>query len=147
MKNFIRKMKTPDYGSAFDFKKKLAIFCVLASLTQVQAYAGIPSGTNALEKMEQQNGITGQVKDQNGVLLPGATVSIKGTKISTITDFDGKFDLKGDQNAILVVSYIGYVTQEIQVNNRTNIAVKLVENATSLSEVVVVGYGKMKKVI
>ncbi|TDO99112.1 SusC/RagA family TonB-linked outer membrane protein [Flavobacterium sp. 245] len=145
MKNFIRKMKTPDYVSGFDFKKKLAIFCVLVSLTQVQVFAGETSGTNALEKIEQQDGISGQVKDQKGVPLPGATVSIKGTKISTITDFDGKFNLKGDQNAILVVSFIGFVTQEVQVNNKTNITVQLVEDAASLNEVVVVGYGKMKK--
>ncbi|MFB9109945.1 SusC/RagA family TonB-linked outer membrane protein [Flavobacterium gyeonganense] len=145
MTNFIRKIKAPDCVSGFDLKKKLTIFCVLVSLTQVHAYSGISGKEKLLEKLQQQNTINGQVKDQTGLPLPGATVSIKGTKIGTTTDFDGKFSLAGDQNSVLVVSFVGYVTQEISVKDKSNIIVQLKENAASLEEVVVVGYGKMKK--
>nr|WP_294932540.1 SusC/RagA family TonB-linked outer membrane protein [uncultured Flavobacterium sp.] len=145
MTNFIRKIKAPDYVSGFDFKKRLTFFCVLVSLSQVQVYAASFSSISGVEKTEQQNSITGEVKDQNGLPLPGASVSIKGTKIGAITDFDGKFSLAGDENSVLVVSFVGYVTQEIPVKNKSNILVQLKENAASLEEVVVVGYGKMKK--
>ena len=145
MTNFIRKIKAPDYVSVFDFKKRLTLFCVLVSLSQVQVYAASFSSISGVEKTEQQNSITGEVKDQNGLPLPGASVSIKGTKIGAITDFDGKFSLAGDENSVLVVSFVGYVTQEIPVKNKSNILVQLKESAASLEEVVVVGYGKMKK--
>lgn len=145
MTNFIRKIKAPDYVSGFDFKRKLTLFCVLFFLSQVQAYAINFSSIKGLEKVQQQNTINGQVKDQNGVPLPGASVSIKGTKIGTITDFDGKFSLAGDQNSVLIVSFVGFVTQEIVIKDKFDIIVQLKENAASLDEVVVVGYGKMKK--
>lgn len=145
MTNFIRKIKAPDYLSGFDFKKKLTIFCVLVSFSQMQAYTINSSSITRLEKIQQQNSIEGQVQDQNGVPLPGASVSIKGTKIGTITDFDGKFSLTGDVNSVLVISFVGFVTQEIVIKNKSNIIVQLKGDAASLDEVVVVGYGKMKK--
>ena len=88
MTNFIKKIKAPDCVSGFDLKKKLTIFCVLVSLSQVYAYAGASGSTKERENIQQQNSISGQVKDQTGMPLPGATVSIKGTKIGTTTDFD-----------------------------------------------------------
>ena len=145
MTNFIRKIKAPDYVSGFDFKKKLTIFCALVSFSQMQAYTINSNSITGLEKVQQQNNISGQVQDQNGVPQPGASVSIKGTKIGTITDFDGKFSLTGDVNSVLVVSFVGFVTQEIVIKDKSNIIVQLKENVASLEEVVVVGYGKMKK--
>lgn len=145
MTNFIRKIKAPDYGSGFDLKKKLTLLCVLVSLSQVHAFSTEPSSKIGAEKVQPQNSISGQVKDSKGVPLPGASVLIKGTKNGTITDFDGKFTIAGDGNSVLVVSFVGFVTQEVAVNGRTNINIKLEENAASLDEVVVVGYGKMKK--
>lgn len=145
MTNFIRKIKAPDYVSGFDFKKKLTIFCALVSFSQMQAYTINFSSITGLEKVQRQNSISGQVQDQNGVPQPGASVSIKGTKIGTITDFDGKFSLTGDVNSVLVVSFVGFVTQEIVIKDKSNIIVQLKENVASLEEVVVVGYGKMKK--
>jgi hypothetical protein len=115
MTNFIRKIKTPDYASGFDLKKKLTILCVLVSLSQVHAYTGTSTSTKGAEKVQPQTSITGQVKDHKGIPLPGASVMIKGTKKGTVTDFDGKFTLAGNENSVLVVSYVGHVTKEVPV--------------------------------
>jgi TonB-linked SusC/RagA family outer membrane protein len=145
MTNFIRMRKAPDCVSGFDLKKKLTIFCVLVSLSQVHAYTISFNGTRELQKVQQQKSISGQINDENGMPLPGATVSVKGTKIAAITDFDGKFTLQADENSVLVVSYVGYANKEVALNGKTTINVKMQNDAASLDEVVVVGYGKMKK--
>ncbi|WP_242203582.1 SusC/RagA family TonB-linked outer membrane protein [Aestuariivivens insulae] len=90
--------------------------------------------------------IAGTVVDANGQPLPGANVLEKGTTNGVQSDFDGKFSLTvSNENAILVISYVGFLTKEILVGNQTSIAVSLVENAAALDEVVVVGYGLQKK--
>ncbi|GAA3575993.1 TonB-dependent receptor [Snuella lapsa] len=94
-----------------------------------------------------QQSVTGKITDANGVPLPGASILVKGTTNGTQTDFDGNFSLNiTTENAILVISYIGYTTKEIPVNNQTSITVSLEENTAELDEVVVVGYGTQKKV-
>ncbi len=97
--------------------------------------------------MFAQNPISGMVSDESGQPLPGANILEKGTSNGTQTDFDGKFELttvNGD--AILVVSFLGFLTQEVSVNNQTDISVTLQEDAAKLDEVVVVGYGTQKKI-
>jgi TonB-linked SusC/RagA family outer membrane protein len=95
---------------------------------------------------KQETEVNGSVKDNIGQPLPGANIIEKGTDNGAQTDFDGNFSLKlKDANAILVVSYIGFSTQEVRVNGQSTIAVTLIENAASLDEVVIVGYGSMKK--
>ncbi len=90
--------------------------------------------------------IEGTVFDQSGIPLPGASVTIKGTSQGTSTDFDGHFALTVTQDdAILVVSYMGFVTQEISVDNQTQFTVNLQQNTNALSEVIVVGYGETTK--
>ncbi len=145
MTNFFRMRKAPDGVSGFDLKRKLALFCVLASISQVQASVISITSVVGQEKAQQQKSISGQVNDENGMPLPGATVLIKGTKISTVTDFDGKFTLQAEANSVLLISYMGYKTMEVAVNGKNTINVKLQNDAASLEEVVVVGYGKMKK--
>jgi TonB-linked SusC/RagA family outer membrane protein len=146
MTNFIRMKKAPDCVSGFDLKKKLTIFCVLVSFSQVHAYTIGLTSTSRLEKVQQQKSISGQVNDENGMPLPGATVSLRDTKIGTITDFDGKFTLKLDTSAkILVISSIGYTTQELTIGNRTDFKVSMKPSSEGLDEVVVVGYGTQKK--
>ncbi|ANQ49667.1 TonB-dependent receptor [Flammeovirga yaeyamensis] len=91
--------------------------------------------------------VKGKVVDTDGVSpLPGVNVSIKGTTIGTITDFDGKFsiELNSGQN-VLSVSFIGYKTQEIEVGARTQVDVTMQIDEKELEEVVVVGYGVQKK--
>ena len=90
--------------------------------------------------------ITGQIADENGTPLPGASVLEKGTTNGTTTDADGRFRLSVmDENSVLVISFIGYTTQEIRVGNQTQFNISLQPDLRTLNEVVVVGYGTMKK--
>ncbi|WP_297706433.1 SusC/RagA family TonB-linked outer membrane protein [uncultured Eudoraea sp.] len=85
--------------------------------------------------------ISGTVSDENGP-LPGASVVVKGTTNGTQTDFDGNYTLNNvESDATLVVSYIGYSTQEVALNGRTSVNVVLAEDAQALDEVVIIGYG------
>jgi iron complex outermembrane receptor protein len=76
--------------------------------------------------------------------LPGATVLVKGSNIGTTTDFDGNFSIEASQNDILVISFIGFSTQEVTIGNQTNLTISLLPN-TELVEVILVGYGTQKK--
>ncbi len=89
--------------------------------------------------------INGIVVDETGEAVIGATVMEKGTKNAVVTDFDGNFTIKMGNGKVLVISYIGMQTQEINVAGKTSINVVLKEDATTLQDVVVVGYGTMKK--
>ncbi|MBJ6369600.1 SusC/RagA family TonB-linked outer membrane protein [Snuella sedimenti] len=98
----------------------------------------------------QQFSVSGTITDIDGQPLPGASVLEKGTNNGVQSDFDGKFSLKvASSDAVLVISYIGYATKEVVVNNQTNIEIILKESASELDEVVVVGYGQtsQKKLI
>ena len=94
---------------------------------------------------QQTKKITGTIVDQNGTPIIGANVLEKGTTNGTITDFDGKFNLEVKPGAILHISYIGYKVQEITIGAARNYQVTLQEDTETLDEVVVVGYGTMKK--
>ena len=89
--------------------------------------------------------VTGTVTDATGEPLIGASVIAKGTSVGAATDFDGNYSLSVDPKATLIVSYVGYDTQEIPVDGRTNINVVLKENSVMLNEVVAIGYGSVKK--
>ncbi len=90
--------------------------------------------------------VSGAVKDINGVPLPGASIVEKGTSNGVQSDFDGNFVLEvSDENATLVITYIGYQEKEVLVNGQSNISIVLEENLTALDEVVVVGYGTTVK--
>jgi TonB-linked SusC/RagA family outer membrane protein len=85
--------------------------------------------------------IRGKVVDSKGETLPGVSVRVKGSSVGTTTDIQGSFVLNAPDNAVLVFSYIGYVSQEVAVNNRTNIEITLIEDAQMLGEVVVTALG------
>ena len=91
--------------------------------------------------------VSGTVTEaESGAPLPGATVLIKGTTNGTTTDFDGKFQLSDvNSNATLVVSYIGFETQEVAVGNNFNLSIALTTSADALDEIVVIGYGSQRK--
>lgn len=89
--------------------------------------------------------LTGVVTDAANEPVIGASVVEKGTTNGVITDFDGNFTLNVPAKSTLIISYVGYASQEIPVNGRTNIKVTLKEDTEMLDEVVVVGYGTMKK--
>ncbi len=95
----------------------------------------------------QQSGkvVTGTIVDPSGMPVIGANVMVKGTTNGTITDMDGKFSLEVGKDAILVVSYVGYANQEISIGNQKTLSITLKEDSEALDELVVVGYGAMKK--
>jgi TonB-linked SusC/RagA family outer membrane protein len=93
----------------------------------------------------QSRQIKGFVKDEAGKVLPGATITIKGTKKVTSADPNGMFSIDAEKGNSLEVSFVGFVTQDIVVGDQTNLIVSLVPQFNSLNEVVVVGYGTQKK--
>ena len=92
-----------------------------------------------------QSVVKGTVNDEAGEPIIGATVKVQGTNAGAITDFNGNFSVQAASNATLNVSYVGYVPQTVNVNGRSNITVVLKEDAQVLNDVVVIGYGTMKK--
>lgn len=90
--------------------------------------------------------ISGKVTDKTGQPLTGATVKVKGTNNATTTNINGEFTLPGvSENAILIVSYVGYIPSEVAIGSKTQIIVVLSENTAGLKEVVVIGYGTQEK--
>ena len=92
-----------------------------------------------------QSVVTGTVTDKANLPLPGANIIIKGTTTGTQTDFDGNFSIEAASGDVLVISYLGYVAQEIAITDKTNLTITLVEDTSQLDEVVVVGYGTKSK--
>jgi TonB-dependent SusC/RagA subfamily outer membrane receptor len=90
--------------------------------------------------------ITGEVVDETGKPLPGASVSVKGTKIATLSDAQGAFTIRvNNSKDVLLVSYLSYAEQEIVVEKNTNIRVTMSKTSQSLNSVVVIGYGSQAK--
>ena len=89
--------------------------------------------------------VKGTVNDEAGEPIIGATVKVQGTQKGSITDFNGNFSVEAASNATLEVSYVGYVTQKVKVGGQSNITVTMKEDAQMLNDIVVVGYGTMKK--
>ncbi len=102
---------------------------------------------NTISPTQSEVTVKGQVKDQNGDVLPGVNIMIKGSRgVGTITDVDGKFTMKVPyENASLVFSYVGYQPKEVPLQGRKDLVVVLVEDSKALEEVVVVGYTTQKK--
>ena len=94
--------------------------------------------------VQQSKKVTGRVNDSQGPLI-GATVMVKGTSNGVVTDIDGNFNLNAAPGSTLVISYVGYVTQEITVGNQSFISVNLKEEGRVLNDVVVIGYGTQRK--
>ncbi len=102
---------------------------------------------DAISKNEQQQGtpVTGTVKDENGEPVIGANIKVAGSTIGTITDVNGCFSIHAPANSVLQITYIGYQTKTVSIGVRKVIDVVLQEENAQLNEVVVVGYGTMKK--
>lgn len=98
-----------------------------------------------VQEQQQSISVTGTVVDQNGEPLMGVNVIEKGTTNGTMTDMDGRFTLSVPGNATLQISYIGYTTEEVVVNNQTKLNITLKEDSQNLDELVVVGYGVVRK--
>ncbi|KAA0991760.1 SusC/RagA family TonB-linked outer membrane protein [Dyadobacter aurulentus] len=108
------------------------LLCLLLSLTQT---AFSQSGT-----------VSGKVTDEKGEVVPGASVTVKGTQQGTLTTAEGDFSIDAPANATLVFSFVGYLGKEVSVNGQSRINVTLQTDTKALEEVVVVGYGTQRKV-
>jgi len=114
--------------------------------TQVKDMILVSTAALALAKMEEEAPpVRGVVTDSGGRPLPGATVLVKGTKISAQTDAAGRFSINAPTDAILIVSYVGYTTLEVAVNGRLELSVSIQENMEGLNQVVVMGYQSQKR--
>jgi len=116
-------------------------------LKKKQSATNLNSGTNTEAGIDQiEKNLTGQVTDQQGDPLPGVSILLKGTQQGTVTDGNGNFELDvTGENDVLVISFVGYKSQEIVVGNNTSLGITLETDEKALEELVVVGYGTMKK--
>ena len=110
-------------------------------------YISLRSGGNStvLSAPQQAKKVSGVITDSNGEPIIGANILVKGTNNGTTTDLDGNYTLEMPSNAVLSISYIGYLTQEISVKDKAVINITMKEDSKSLEEVVVIGYGTVKK--
>ena len=115
---------------------------LLAVNTSISMYASVDTKDASIFV---QQSITGTVLDQNGQPIPGASVTLQGTTKGTVTDFDGNFTIEASSGDTLEVSFVGFQSQEIAITNQTSLNITLTEDVESLSEVVVIGYGSVKK--
>ncbi|HEY4785523.1 MAG TPA: SusC/RagA family TonB-linked outer membrane protein, partial [Bacteroidales bacterium] len=118
----------------------LAMFLSLALVVQFFTQPGLFAQEAAKHK------VTGKVvSTSDNTPVPGASVRIKGTNIGTVTDVDGNFSVEVTDNDVLVISYLGFLSDEVSVAGQTSIDVKLVNDISQLDEVVVIGYGSVKR--
>ncbi|WP_282136722.1 SusC/RagA family TonB-linked outer membrane protein [Seonamhaeicola maritimus] len=136
MKNKLKK----ESKTLYLYKMRLMTIALLVSLFSANASEEISASSDEFEQTQ----ISGTVTDESGMPLAGANIIEKGTSNGTQADFDGNYSLRASGSATLVVSYVGYVTQEVAVNNQTTVNIIMVEDAAALDEVVVVGYGTQR---
>jgi len=94
---------------------------------------------------QEKVAISGTVKDENGEVLPGATILEKGTNNGTITNAEGNYTISVEKGAVLVISFVGMETQEVSIGNQTIIDIELIQAAIGLDEVVAIGYGRQSR--
>ncbi len=121
--------------------------CFAMVLTAGMMALPLPTmAVQAVENVQQTDVVKGQVTDKNGDAVIGATVMLKGTQTGTVTDFDGNFELKNvPASGVVVVSYIGFTTKEVNYRKGQTLNISIEEDSETLQEVVVVGYGTMRK--
>ncbi|PXX28322.1 TonB-linked SusC/RagA family outer membrane protein [Arenibacter sp. ARW7G5Y1] len=116
-------------------------------LTRAKMKASVMEVESVVTSELPQILVSGTITDQDGTPLPGANILEKGTTNGTQADFDGNFSISvEDESAVIVISYVGFATKEVNLNGMTNLTITLVESAAGLDEVVIVGYGAQKKV-
>lgn len=109
------------------------------------AVAMLPMMLLSFGVFAQKHQVTGKILDESEMPVPGVNVVIKGTTVGTITGGDGTFSMQASDNDVLVITYIGYTTEEITVKGAGPYSISLVPDMVGLDEVVVVGYGQQKK--
>lgn len=125
--------------------RKQVLFSLMLSLGITGGLAVYPVSVKAAVT-QQTITVKGQVVDQDGEPLIGATVRVKGAQTGSVTDMDGNFQIDAASNATLVISYVGYRDREVAVRGRAIIeTIQLESDSQVLDQVVVVGYGTQKK--
>ena len=121
--------------------------CLVPSLLIASPFTVDVNAENVFTNIYQQKNktIKGSVVDDSGVPIIGANIMVRGTTNGTITDMNGNFSLTVEENAVLEVSYIGYVNYELRVGSQDTYSIVLKEDSQSLDEVVVIGYGTTKR--
>lgn len=128
------------------YKASAVLIGALLAGGVIPVQAGAKTGFTTVTKIINID-ITGKVVDSKGQTIPGATITEKNTGNSVAADANGNFKLNvKSSSATLVVSSVGYLTQEVTVGNRTNITVTLKDGTTNLNDVIVVGYGAQKRI-
>lgn len=125
------------------YRKVLLALFVLSSVDAVDLKATtsfIPLSYGKIVQ-QQKNMLKGLVNNENGEPIIGANVTIKGQSNGTITDLNGNFTLKCDKKDVIVISFIGYKTQSVNVGNQTFLSISMQSDTKLLDEIVVVGYG------
>lgn len=112
-------------------KIKLLLVLVFISLLSAQLHAQVL--------------VSGTIRDESGSELPGAAIYVKGTNQGTVTDLNGNFKLEVPKDAVLTITFLGFESQEVVLGGRTRIDINLKEESSLLDEIVVVGYGAVKK--
>ena len=126
--------------------RKQVLFSAMLFLGTMVGLTVCPATATASVQQDQTIKVTGQVVDQNGEALIGATVRLKGAQSGVVTDFDGNFSIDAPANATLLISYVGYKDREVAVRGRAILnQIELESDALMLDQVVVVGYGVQKK--
>lgn len=132
------------YANLISPSRKL---CFAMALAAGMCIIPLPTMANqAVQNVQQSGVVKGQVVDKSGEAIIGATIKVKNATSGTVTDFDGNFELKNvPSNGTLIVSYVGYATKEVSYKSGQSLNIVIEEDAETLQEVVVVGYGTMRK--
>ncbi len=147
-------MRTKTKKGLVDFKRKRSLGSVVPLLFLATGFNVVSAnGVETFFNTNYENDrvsvvvqtITGTVVDADGIPLPGATVVIKGTSKGTQSDFDGNFTIDANAGDVLEISYVGFKTQEIVVDDQASLNVTLEQDIDALDEVVVIGYGSQRK--
>lgn len=125
--------------------KRILFSTVMASFLLVGSPQAAFADVNEVQAVMQATTVKGQIIDANGEPVIGASILVKGTGVGVISDVNGNFSVSASPSATLVISYIGYQTQDVALKGKINISVTMKEDSELLDEVVVVGYGTQKK--
>ena len=144
MRKFVDKISTCCYRS---YGRRILFFLLMLMLVQYSSASGSANGVKDIDNVVQSGAtVKGVIKDQTGEPLIGVSVVVKGTTTGAISDIDGVYSVRIPEGSqTLVFSLVGFLPQEIALRGRTSVDVVMVEDAKLLDEVVVVGYGTMRK--
>jgi len=124
----------------------IVAFVSVSLLLAEMAIASVHSSAGSSFLVQDEFTISGTVYDEKGGVLPGVSVTLKGTNVVTLTNGEGKYSIKvPNESAVLVFSYMGYVTAEVPTRGKAIVNAQLASDSKTLNELVVVGYGTQKK--